>query len=138
MKKIVLFAAALLALGPAAVCVSPAWAGQTQSATQQNAHHRKGARMQRLAQELGLTDAQKTQIKTIMQNTRQQAQSIHKNSALSADQKKEQMQALHKSMRKQVAGVLTKEQKAKWQAIRQEHRAQKHSKNAPVTPSAPR
>ena len=78
--------------------------------------------MQRMAKELNLTDAQKTQMKGIQQNARTQMQAIRNDNSLTQDQKRAKIQELHQSTQTQMNGVLTPEQQQKWQTAKANHK----------------
>jgi Spy/CpxP family protein refolding chaperone len=92
-------------------------------------HHRMGRAMK----ELNLSDAQKSQMKTIRENAKTQAQSIKGNTSLSQDQKRDQLKQLHESTRTQMEGVLTAEQKQKLEDMKKQH-AEKRGANAEAAP----
>jgi periplasmic protein CpxP/Spy len=70
---------------------------------------------------LGLTADQKAQIKSIREDSKKQADAIRNNSALSKEQKKEQLKSLHQATRERVEGVMTPEQRAKFEARHKKH-----------------
>jgi Spy/CpxP family protein refolding chaperone len=85
----------------------------------------KGARGQRpdmakMAQQLNLTDAQKTQLQKLRADFRTKADAIRSNTSLTKEQKKEQFQALAKQQKEQMKSVLTKEQIEKMESFRKE------------------
>ena len=75
----------------------------------------------RMAQQLNLTDQQKSQIQSLMQSQRQQAQAVRNDSSLTAQQKQDKLKQLRESNHQQVMAVLTPEQQQKWQQFRSEH-----------------
>ena len=128
MKLPILAALTTLSLGIAAAAV-PVFA-QTDAPTPPTmaapAHpHRGGGRLQKMAAELNLTDAQKAQIKPILMSTRQQAQAIKADTTLTPDARKAKMKDLHKSANAQMMAILTPTQRAQLKAIRREKRAAK-------------
>lgn len=124
MKK---FIQAALAAAAAAVCLTVALAAPTfAQAAPGQARHQGAGRMKKLANALGLTDAQKAQIKPILQNSRQQAQAIKQDTSLTPEAKKEKMNDLRKSTMEQIRAILTPDQIAKLKAMRQQgHRGNK-------------
>jgi periplasmic protein CpxP/Spy len=70
---------------------------------------------------LGLTDQQKAQLKSIHESARQQVESIRNDSTLTADQKEAKLRSLHQSTEQQVSSVLTPEQREKLQELRHNH-----------------
>jgi Spy/CpxP family protein refolding chaperone len=75
------------------------------------ANHAKKA--EKMKEELNLTDAQGQQVKAINEKFRDEMKAIHQNSALTQEQKKEQMKALQQKHKEQLQSLLTTEQKEK-------------------------
>ena len=105
--------------------LSPAFA-QFAHANKPGHGQRDGKRLKKMAAELNLTDAQKAQLKPILQSARQQAKAIKDNTALSDADRKSQLKDLRKSTRSQVLPVLTPAQRAQLKAIHQAKRAAKN------------
>jgi Spy/CpxP family protein refolding chaperone len=78
----------------------------------------RGERMGRMASELNLTDAQKAQLKPILEQQRAQMQALKANTSLTQEQKREQFQQLREDGRKQFLSVLTPEQQQKLRDMR--------------------
>jgi Spy/CpxP family protein refolding chaperone len=117
MQKPNIFVLAALSLALAAPLLSlPAQAAHGQ---------RDGKRLQKLADELSLTDAQKAQMKPVLQNARQQAKAIKDDTTLSAEDRQAKMKVLRKSTRTQTMAILTPDQRAKLKSIRQAKREAK-------------
>jgi Spy/CpxP family protein refolding chaperone len=76
----------------------------------------------RMAQQLNLNDQQKTQVQSLMQNQRQQAQAIRQDASLTPEQKRDKFQQLRKSNHQQMLGILTPEQQQKFQQLRSERK----------------
>lgn len=70
---------------------------------------RKGG--DKMKEELGLTDAQSSKMKTINENFRNTVKSIRSNDALTEDQKKEQMKKAQQKHKEDIGSLLTNEQK---------------------------
>ena len=81
-----------------------------------------GQRGQRFAEALNLTPEQQTDLKSIRDNERQQAQAIKNDSSLTPDQKKAKFKELRKSSHEQMMAKLTPEQQQKFKEMRKEHR----------------
>ena len=92
------------------------WSGRRAAAQRQRLH------MALLAEQLGLTGAQKAQFQQINKDMRKQSMAIRQDSSLSDDQKKAKMQELRKESHKQMFSTLTPEQKEKLKQIRDEHK----------------
>ncbi len=110
-------------------------------------HGRRGAFSQKLAEKLGLTDAQKEQIKAINKQTREENKAFFEqsrqtmreffaakkaNDTAKADSLKPaveanraQMKAIRAAQEQKIAAVLTPEQNAQWQQLEAE-RAARH------------
>src|SRR2546423_7526459 len=71
-------------------------------------------RGEKFAQELNLTPEQKSVLKSIRQNEKQQAQAIKNDSSLTPEQKKAKFQELRKSSHEQMMAKLTPEQQQKF------------------------
>ena len=93
------------------------------NATTQNGGGQRG---QRFAEALNLTPQQQTDLKTIHENQRQQAQAIKNDTSLTPDQKKAKFKELRKSSREQMMAKLTPEQQEKFKEMRKEHRGRGH------------
>jgi protein CpxP len=76
---------------------------------------------ERMAQQLNLTDQQKTQIQGFKRAGRQQAQSIKQDTSLTPEQKRDKFQQLRASTHQQVLGVLTPEQQQQMKQLRSQH-----------------
>ena len=71
-----------------------------------------GAKME---EELGLTDAQKEQMKAAREEVMQKQKAIHEDASLTDEQKKEKSKALREEHKAKVKTILTAEQFAKWE-----------------------
>jgi Spy/CpxP family protein refolding chaperone len=110
---------------------------------------RKAARKERhekMANELGLTADQKTQMKAIQQDQRKQMKAVKDDSSLSQDQKAAKFKEIHKAGMEKRDALLTPEQRDKMQHLRDEHEAEEakegkegghkwHHKKQQTTPS---
>ena len=120
--NIAVLAALSLAL---AAPVVPALAQTPPPATPAHGPH-GGGRLKKMADALGLTDAQKAQMKPILMNARQQAQAIKADTTLSDDARKAKLKDLRKSTRMQTMAILTPPQRDKLKAMNQAKRAAKN------------
>jgi Spy/CpxP family protein refolding chaperone len=93
----------------------------------------KQAAHAKLLSELNLTQDQKDKIKAIQEAQKAKLLPIRKNKSLTLEQKKEQMKPIVKDTMKQIAAILTPEQKAKLKELRKEQKAEKAAANAPKT-----
>lgn len=87
-------------------------------------HDRKHRRHNaaKLAEKLGLTDAQQTQLQSINESHREQVRAIAQNDSLTEEQKREQLRSLNQQHRDQVQGILTPEQQQKFRQLRDRRR----------------
>lgn len=111
-----------------------ATSGDTANATSQQAtNNERGQRGEKFAEALNLTPEQKADLKSIHENTRQQAQAIKNDSSLTADQKKAKFKELRKSSREQMMAKLTPDQQKKFKEMRAERRGhRRHGKKGNV------
>jgi Spy/CpxP family protein refolding chaperone len=90
---------------------------------------RGGQGMGALAQKLNLTDDQKQQFRQIHQQMMKQARTIHTDSSLTTDQKRDKMQQLRKQSHQQMFSILTPEQKDQLKQLREQHQKEMQEKN---------
>jgi Spy/CpxP family protein refolding chaperone len=87
------------------------------SAEQPQAQPEEGAPLSRL----GLSDDQKKQIHSIRKQAQEQVQAVRKDTTLTPQQQTQQIRQIRRNELQQVEGVLTPEQREKYQAWRQAH-----------------
>lgn len=112
---------------------SMARATETSAATQPAKVEQDGAvlkHMQKVATELGLTAEQKQQLKPILRGERAKLKALRDDQSLTRLEKRKKLMALREELMPQLKGVLTPEQLAKWQQLRQ----QRLAKAGPSTP----
>jgi hypothetical protein len=80
---------------------------------------------------LNLTDDQKTEIKSIRADSKQQMVAMDKDTSLSDEQKQRKAKQIKMATRKQVWGVLTPEQQKAWAEETRERREAKHQTGKP-------
>ena len=117
MKKLLPAALAAVTLGLTAAVAVPTLAKPAPGAARTGSQHGQG--MKKLADYLGLTDAQKAQMKPILQGARQQAKAIKESTSLTPAAKQAKMKDLRKSTNQQMMGVLTPAQREKLKDLRQ-------------------
>lgn len=117
MKKILLASLAALSLA-VSVAVSPASAQFAPRA----AHAQGGGKLRKIANELGLSDAQKAQLRPLYQSAHQQAQAIKADTTLTTDARKAKLKELARATRQQMLAILTPAQREKLKDIRQAHK----------------
>jgi Spy/CpxP family protein refolding chaperone len=99
---------------PAMWCIQPALAQVTgKGAGPDVLAQRRLHRWNAMARWLQLTDEQKTRIKSIVENARQQARTIRDDTSLTREQKRKQLRELRRSTRQEIGSVLTPEQREK-------------------------
>ena len=107
------------------------------SATGTNAEHcveRFHKHMQKIAQALDLTEAQKSQIKPILQTGRSQIKALRADTSLTHEQKVAQIKAIRAEIRAQIKAILTPEQLEKWKTLRHHHNSQQSTTPSTSTP----
>src|ERR1039458_3878041 len=65
-----------------------------------------------LSQKLNLTDAQKPQVKTILQEQQDKMKQVMENSSASHDESRSKMRAIHEASKAKIRTLLTDDQKA--------------------------
>ena len=86
-----------------------------------------------MTQELNLTEAQQTQIRTIHESARTQFKAVHDNASLTPEQKRARMQELRTSVDSQINAVLTAEQRQKWAAMKADREKRQPRRNEDST-----
>ncbi len=138
-SRLMLASTACLTLSVAMVAQEAQTTSQEKKTDAQHERHMRGGKMGRMggakhmdkmATELGLTDAQKTQIKSLHEQQRTKAMELRKNESLTKEQKMEQFKALRESTHSQMTSLLTPEQQTKFSAMKAEHKGRmgKHRK----------
>jgi protein CpxP len=84
------------------------------------ARHKQRAEM--LAQKLGLTDAQRSELKAFHEQQKAKMDAIRNNDQLTREEKRAQMKALKAERKAKMDSILTAEQKTKFEELRKEHR----------------
>jgi protein CpxP len=89
-----------------------------------NRHHNKGHKgnHERMAKDLDLTEAQKTQLKQQRESMMAEMKAVKENGSLTQAQAKEQRKAIHEKYKAQREQVLTPEQRAKVKSGKKEYR----------------
>jgi Spy/CpxP family protein refolding chaperone len=142
--RLMLASSACLTLSVAMVAQEAQTTGQvgtTDTSKQADSHHQHhrgkmgrmgGAQhMQKMATELNLTEAQKTQLKGIHEQQRTKMQELRANTSLTKEQKMEQAKALRESTHSQMTTLLTPEQQTKFTEMKANRKARvgKHGKH---------
>jgi len=75
-------------------------------------------KLAQISSELNLTDAQKAQLKPILQSEVQQLQAVKNDSSMSPDQKQAKVSEIRQSYKSQMSNILTPEQQKKWESMK--------------------
>ena len=96
----------------------------TQASSDQMDHkgHHGGKHMDKMMDQLNLTDDQKAQVKKLHEDGHDQMKQIKSDSSLSAAQKKDKIKQLHQDQMAKMEALLTPEQKTKWEQMKAEHK----------------
>src|ERR1041384_3923423 len=88
------------------------WARAAQSPTAEAGGVKHARRQGRMFQGLNLTEDQRAKVQTIFQGERSQVEALRSNTALTEEQRKQQLRELHQSNHQKLLAVLTPEQQA--------------------------
>ena len=80
-------------------------------------------RMERLTEELKLTDAQKPKVKAVLEATAKKGQELRGDTSVPREERREKMQAIMQEENKQMKGILTLDQYTQYEKMRAEMRA---------------
>jgi Spy/CpxP family protein refolding chaperone len=119
MKKLLLFAIAGFFFATASNAQVTRDAATSQNVQSDTSHH---FRKNKMMDDLNLSPDQKTQLKALHQNMKQQRDAIKNDATLTPDQKKEKMKELHKSQQDKMNSILTPDQQAKRKAFMEQRK----------------
>jgi Spy/CpxP family protein refolding chaperone len=88
--------------------------------------------LQRLSEQVNLTDDQKAKILPLLQAQAEQLKTLHDDASLTDDEKHEKMRTMMQSTRKQIGDLLTPEQKEKFKSM---HGGVRDKDNPPPPPA---
>ena len=74
----------------------------------------------RLSENLNLTDSQKTQARTILQNQQDKMNALRQNTSLSREDRHSKMMEIRQTASGQIRGLLNEDQQKKYDAMEQE------------------
>ncbi len=77
--------------------------------------------------DLDLTDDQRKQIQAIHQNEKQQLEAVKNDPTLTPEQKRQKAKQIRTASNKQISGLLTPEQRKKWNQIRRQRHHRRHA-----------
>ena len=78
--------------------------------------------MERMNEELKLTDEQKPKVKTVLENSQKKRQELFADSSVTGDDRRTKMQSIMEEQNKKLKEILTAEQYTKWEEMRQQFR----------------
>ena len=125
MKKVFLFVTAALLFAATSNAQVQRNSSSSQRVQSDSARHGRNGKMMN---ELNLSQDQKTQIKSLHQENKQQRDAIKNDASLTPDQKKQKMKELHQSQSDKMNSILTPDQQAKRKQMMAE-RKQNHQVN---------
>ena len=125
MKKVFLFVMAALLFAASSNAQVQRNSSNSQRVQSDSSRH---APSEKMMNELNLSQDQKTQIKSLHQENKQQRDAIKNDASLTPDQKKQKMKELHQSQSDKMNSILTPDQQAKRKQMMAE-RKQNHQVN---------
>lgn len=90
-----------------------------------------------LQQQLNLTPDQTTQVRAIFASERTKMEALRSNNALSPDDRRTQMMAIHQDSDSKMRGILTPDQVTKYDAMQARMREHRRDGDAPPPPPPP-
>lgn len=93
-----------------------------------------GHRIEMLQHELNLTPDQTTQVRALLETERSKAEAVRSNSALSADDRRSQMMAIHQDTNTKMHTLLTPDQVTKYDAMEARMRERRGPAGGPPPP----
>ncbi len=118
--------ALLSVLALVAIALAPALRAQVApvtpvtDASPHNGHH--GEHLKKLAEKLGLTEAQIAQIKPILQDEKQSVKALKADTTMDKKAKRGKLREIRRSHMEQILAILTPEQQVKFKEMMHEHR----------------
>jgi periplasmic protein CpxP/Spy len=97
----------------------------------------EGRQLEMLTQKLNLTADQQTKVKAIDEDTGKQMMAVRNDTSLSQDDKRAKMMDIRKSSQDKIRGVLTDEQKMKYDAMLAEMKERMKERQQGAAPPAP-
>ena len=90
--------------------------------------------LEMLTKRLNLTSDQQPQVKAILEDESTQMQTLRNDTSLSQDDRRSKMMSIRKSSQDKIRGVLTDEQKTKYDAMQEEMRNRMRGGGGPPPP----
>jgi protein CpxP len=97
----------------------------------------EGRQLEMLTQKLNLTADQQTKVKAIDEDTGKQMMAVRNDTSLSQDDKRAKMMDIRKGSQDKIRGVLTDEQKTKYDAMLAEMKERMKERQQGAAPPAP-
>lgn len=91
---------------------------------------------QNMGKKLGLSDDQTAKLEPILSDSQQKMAALRSNTSLTADQRSEQMKAIHKDTQSQLATVLTADQMQQLRSMRRGRRGKGQQPETATPPAA--
>lgn len=99
---------------------------RAQAQTENGMHHgQRAGQLERLTQELNLTDEQKEKVKPILDEQSKQMRVTQDDTSLSQEQKRDKMKQIHQTTHSQINEILTPEQQKKFAELKEQHKEQR-------------
>ena len=121
LKKLSLALLALALLAPATMFAQPPGPGGDQRGGGRRHMPSVDDQLDELSSKLKLTDAQKPQVKAILQDQRDQMKQVMDNSSGSREDNRSKMREIHEASVGKIRDLLTDDQKAKFDKMQAEH-----------------
>jgi Spy/CpxP family protein refolding chaperone len=113
---------------------APQPAPQAEAQPGGRADQMQARQLEMLTKKLNLTADQQAQVKSIQQDTRQQMMAVRNDSTLSQEQQQSKMMDIRKSSQDKIRGVLTDEQKPKFDAMQAQMRGRMRNRQQGQAP----
>ena len=104
------------------------WESMSQEEKQEMMNKRLDKRMERMTQELELTDAQVPQVRAVFESSQAQRHEIMQKYKGDREAARTELKALKQSTRAQLEGVLTADQVQKLEQLKKDHKGKRHGK----------
>jgi len=115
------FSGIAYAQAPAPVTSGTSLTTGTNSCPEKAGGRERGKHMEKLAEALGLTDQQKTQLRDLFKSHRSELKAIREDETLSKKEKHEKMKAVMLEIKQQAQSFLTPDQQQKWDQMVEQH-----------------
>jgi periplasmic protein CpxP/Spy len=86
------------------------------------------SRLEWMSKELNLTEDQKTKLKPVLEDENKQMQSLHSDTTLTAEQKRDKMKDLRQNTDSQINQILTPDQQKKYEELKSQQKMHHEAK----------